>query len=233
LLGFGFLAANVSVLWQLVAYRRRRRSALLVWEAEKPRFYGLNLGLGVMFGVLLVVDVFILRRPLTQHFGEVMMCAYYGYAFPLSTRIAKGFYVDGVWADSGFMPWTQVSAVAWKDEPAITLVVMSQMRSIAQALAPRSHRVPRDPHRGRRTGPGEPGRAGRGVSGTPDTSHASQLVDAVVFDVTPVSYARCSLYRQVLRRREEDVYSNVSSLYRRGFGVEAPVRNVPNAYLVS
>jgi hypothetical protein len=134
LLGLGFCGANLRVLWQLWAYRRRRRSALLVWEAEKPRFYGLNLGLGVMFGVLLVVDVFILRRPLTQHFGEVMMCAYYGYAFPLSTRIAKGFYRDGVWADTGFMPWTRISAVAWKEETGVTLVLMSQARSIARRL---------------------------------------------------------------------------------------------------
>lgn len=132
--GIGFLGANLYVLWQLLAYRRRRRSALLVWEAEKPRFYGLNLGLGAMFGALLALDVFILRRPVGQLFGEVMMCAYYGYAFPMSTRIARGFYGDGVWADSGFMPWTQISAMSWKEEPSVTLVLVSRVRSIARRL---------------------------------------------------------------------------------------------------
>jgi len=134
LFGVGFLGANLYVLWQLWAYRRRRRSALLVWEAEKPRFYGLNLGLGALFGALLALDVFVLRRPVGQLFGEVMMCTYYGYAFPMSTRIARGFYGDGVWADSGFMPWTQISAVSWKEEPAVTLVLVSRVRSMARRL---------------------------------------------------------------------------------------------------
>jgi hypothetical protein len=135
LLGLGFLVANVQVALQLASYHRRRRSALLVWEPPKPRFYGLNLALGVMFGALIAVDVFLLRRPLSSLFGEVMMCGYYGYAFPMSTRIARGFYGDGVWADSGFMPWTQISSVSWKDEPTATLVLMSQVRSIARRLS--------------------------------------------------------------------------------------------------
>jgi hypothetical protein len=91
LFGVGFLAANLWVGWQLLAYRRRRRSALLVWEAAKPRYYGLNLALGALFGALLALDVFVLRRPIDQLFGELMMCAYYGYAFPMSTRIARAF----------------------------------------------------------------------------------------------------------------------------------------------
>lgn len=134
LFGVGFLGANLYVLWQLLAYLRRRRSALLVWEAEKPRYYGLNLGLGALFGALLALDVFVLRRPVAQLFGEVMMCTYYGYAFPMSTRIARGFYGDGVWADSGFMPWTQISAVSWKEGPTVTLVMVSRVRSIARRL---------------------------------------------------------------------------------------------------
>jgi hypothetical protein len=133
-LGVGFLCANIWVAWQLLSYRRRRRSALLVWEAAKPRYYGLNLGLGAMFGVLLAMDVFVLDRPLAQLFGEVMMCAYYGYAFPMSVRIARGFYDDGVWADSGFMPWTQISAMSWKEEPSLKLILVSRVRSIARHL---------------------------------------------------------------------------------------------------
>jgi hypothetical protein len=135
LFGVGFLAANLWVAWQLLAYRRRRRSALLVWEADKPRYYGLNLALGALFGALLALDVFVLRRPIDQLFGELMMCAYYGYAFPMSTRIARGFYGDGVWSDSGFMPWGQISAVSWKEEPGVTLVLVSRVRSIARRLA--------------------------------------------------------------------------------------------------
>jgi hypothetical protein len=55
--------------------------------------------------------------------------------------------------------------------------------------------------------------------------------ETVLFDVTPVSYAQCGLYRQ-FHRREEDVYSNLQYLYRSRYGTEAVVRNVPNKYLV-
>ena len=55
--------------------------------------------------------------------------------------------------------------------------------------------------------------------------------ETVVYDVTPISYAQCGLYRQ-FHRREEHIYSNIELLYRKRFGKEAPIRNVPNKYLV-
>jgi len=55
--------------------------------------------------------------------------------------------------------------------------------------------------------------------------------ETVLYDVTPVSYAQCGLYRQ-FHRREEDVYSNLQYLYRSKYGAEAAFRNVPNKYLV-
>ena len=53
------------------------------------------------------------------------MFVYYGYALPLSTRIARGFYRDGIWSDTGFMQWAQISAVSWKEEGRVTLVLIS------------------------------------------------------------------------------------------------------------
>lgn len=55
--------------------------------------------------------------------------------------------------------------------------------------------------------------------------------ETVLYDVTPISYAQCGLYRQ-FHRREEDVYSNLQYLYRSKYGAEATFRNVPNKYLV-
>jgi ankyrin repeat protein len=55
--------------------------------------------------------------------------------------------------------------------------------------------------------------------------------ETVVYDVTPISYAQCGLYRQ-FHRREEDIYGNIAYLYRKRFAGEPPVRNVPNRYLV-
>lgn len=55
--------------------------------------------------------------------------------------------------------------------------------------------------------------------------------ETVLYDVNPISYAQCGLYRQ-FHRREEDVYSNLQYLYRSKFGTEPVLRNVPNRYLV-
>ena len=54
--------------------------------------------------------------------------------------------------------------------------------------------------------------------------------ETVVFDVTPVSYAQCGLYRQ-FHRREKDIYSNIAYLHRKRYGTEPTVRNIPNKYL--
>jgi hypothetical protein len=56
--------------------------------------------------------------------------------------------------------------------------------------------------------------------------------ETVVYDVTPISYAQCGLYRQ-FHRREQDVYSNIDTLYRKRYNKPSKFRNVPNAYLAS
>jgi len=54
--------------------------------------------------------------------------------------------------------------------------------------------------------------------------------ETVVFDVTPISYAQCGLYRQ-FHRDEADIYSNIAYLHRKRYGTEPQIRNVPNKYL--
>jgi ankyrin repeat protein len=54
--------------------------------------------------------------------------------------------------------------------------------------------------------------------------------ETVVFDVTPISYAQCGLYRQ-FHRREADVYSNIEYLYGKRHRKAPRVLNVPNKYL--
>jgi hypothetical protein len=135
LFGVGFLIANVKVVGELLRFRLRKPTALLVWEAAKPPYYGFTLALGVMLGLLLAFKVFVQHRPLQQLFGEAMMFVYYGYAFPLSTRISRGFYQDGIWSDSGFMKWGQISAVSWKEEGGrVVLLLISHFRNIARKL---------------------------------------------------------------------------------------------------
>jgi hypothetical protein len=133
LFGIGFLVANIKVGLELLQYQRARRSALLVWPRPKPRYYNMSLLLGVILGLLLAAEI-LLRRPIYSLFGEAMMFVYYVCLFPLATRIARGFYRDGVWSDSGFMPWSQISAVSWRDEGTVTLMIISHRKSIARRL---------------------------------------------------------------------------------------------------
>ena len=105
-------------------YHRAKRSALLVWPTPKPRYYALSLALGVILGLLLVARnpaqaarLLAVRRGDDVHLLHLPV--------PAGTRIARGFYQDGVWSDSGFMPWSRISAVSWRDEGAVTLMLIS------------------------------------------------------------------------------------------------------------
>jgi hypothetical protein len=60
----------------------------------------------------------------------------------------------------------------------------------------------------------------------------SMTWETIVYDVTPIAYAQCGLYRQ-FHRREENVYSNIEYLYRKRYGTDPSLRNVPNKYLVA
>jgi len=131
-LGVGFLAANLKLAYDYVRYLRRRRSALLTWRAPKPPQYAFALGLGVALGLLVIAKLFVLRR---QAFGESMMFLYYAYFFPMSLTIGRGFYEDGIWAETAFIPYNEVSGISWREgERQVTLIVISRLRSLARRL---------------------------------------------------------------------------------------------------
>ncbi len=133
-LGIGFLLANLRVLFQFIRFLRLRSSALLTWPGRRPPFYGLLLALGAVLSVLIVYKIAILRQRPFAVFGESMMLLYYTYALPLSLRIGRGFYEDGIWADGGFIPYSQIGGLTWREEGQLTLVLMYRMRSFARRL---------------------------------------------------------------------------------------------------
>jgi xanthosine utilization system XapX-like protein len=140
LLGIGFLVANLRVGIDALKFVRRRSSALLTWAGPKPRYYGLQLALGVILGFLFVYDLVVLRRPAPQLFGIAMMFLYYGYLVPLSRRIGRGFYADGIWSESGFVPYWKIGAVSWREGEEIALVIVSRLRNLArQLIVPGTH----------------------------------------------------------------------------------------------
>lgn len=143
LFGFGFLCAIVKTLGDWLRFRRRRSTAILAWAAPKPRFYGLCLGMAGLLAILVVFKLGYQQRPVSHAFGELMMCVYYGWAFPLATRIGRGFYADGIQADDGFMPYRQITGISWREHgPAegadapghVTLLLISHVKSLARRV---------------------------------------------------------------------------------------------------
>ena len=132
LLGVGFLLANARLVLQYSQYRNRRANALLIWQSPKPPYYATGLALGVVLGLLVFYKIVFLR---TQAFGETMMFVYYAYLLPLSRRIGRGFYQDGIWTDSSFVKYDEVGGISWREgKHQVTLIVISRLRNLARRL---------------------------------------------------------------------------------------------------
>jgi len=137
LLAAGFLVANAKLIFEYALFVRRRRATLLSWSSTKPPYYGMSLAIGVILGFLVFYKLVVIHR---QAYGETMMFVYYGYLTPLSRRIKRGFYDDGIWTDTVFIPYNEIGGLSWREsEHDATLVVISRLRTLARLL-----RVPGD-----------------------------------------------------------------------------------------
>jgi hypothetical protein len=134
-LGIGFFVANLRLLAQFVRFLKIRSSAVLTWPGRRPPFYGLLLAIGATLGLIIIYKLAVQHRPPADVFGETMMMVYYGYAVPLSLRIGRGFYEDGIWADGGFVPYQHIGGLSWREgEQQPTLVLIYRMRALARRL---------------------------------------------------------------------------------------------------
>jgi len=131
-LGAGFLVADARLLLQYLRFRRRQKGALLTWPSPRPPYYGTSLGIGVLLGLIVFYKTVLSHQ---SAFGETMMFLYYAYLLPLSRRIARGFYQDGIWADAGFIRYDEVGGITWRESPhAVALVVISRLKNLARVL---------------------------------------------------------------------------------------------------
>ena len=132
--GVGFFVANVRLLLQFVRFIRLKSSAVLTWPGRQPPFYGLLLVLGAVLSVLIVYKLMVLRVHPIRVFGETMMLVYYAYLLPLSLKIGRGFYQDGIWSDGGFVPYSTIGGLAWREGEQLTLVLIDRMRQFGRKL---------------------------------------------------------------------------------------------------
>jgi hypothetical protein len=141
LLGVGFLAANARLAVEYLRYVKRRRGALLTWRGPKPPYYVMQLAIGVLLGVILFYNVARMYRLYHgirvdwRIFGQAMMFLYYAYVFPLSRSIERGFYEEGIWADSAFIPYNEIGGISWREgEHEVALIITSRLRTLARRL---------------------------------------------------------------------------------------------------
>jgi hypothetical protein len=134
-LGVGFLLANLRLLFQFVRFLRLKSSAVLIWPGKRPPFYPLLLVLGAVLSVLIIYKLAFLRMHPTRVFGESMMLVYYGYSIPLSLKIGRGFYEDGIWSDAGFVKYSSIGGLAWREGEELTLVLIDRMRAFGRKLS--------------------------------------------------------------------------------------------------
>jgi len=141
LFGVGFLAANLILLYDYLSYRRRRPRAVLTWRPERTRTtYALSKYIAVGLGLVMLYKLFVLRWLLGQVFGELMMFVYYGAVYPMSLRIERGLYEDGVWLERGFVKYGDITGLTWRDLPEPTLVVVAgNQQRAGRLVVPSGH----------------------------------------------------------------------------------------------
>lgn len=142
LLGAGFLVANARLAVEYLRYMQRRRGALLTWRGPKPPYYLMQLAIGVFLGVILIYNIARMYRVYdgfrvdSRIFGQAMMFVYYAYLFPLSRSITRGFYADGIWADTAFIAYNEVGGISWREgEHDVALIITSRLRNLARRLS--------------------------------------------------------------------------------------------------
>jgi hypothetical protein len=135
-LGGGFLFANLRILIQFLRYHRLRHSAVLVWPGRRPPFYSTFFLIGAALALVIIVKLIFLHWQPQQVFGESMMLLYYSYMAPLSLKIGRGFYEDGVWVEDGFLPYGNIGGLSWREDEdrEITLLLIPRMRQLARKL---------------------------------------------------------------------------------------------------
>jgi hypothetical protein len=133
-IGAGFLVINLYQFFQYFRNRALQSSSLVTWAAPRPPLYRLFLWVGAVIAILIFYKLAILKLHPRFVFGETMMLVYYVYAMPLGQKIRRGLYADGIWTESGFMPYSAIGGLTWREGPPIRLVLMYRWRTFARQV---------------------------------------------------------------------------------------------------
>ena len=130
LLGLGvyFLVLLIRGLRGYLLFRKVRPTALLTWPVPRSGQLPFLLVLGVVATAVTALNAY-LDRPLHHVVSQALMAAYFILMVPLCQSIRLGFYDQGVWADTGFLPYSNIARIAFRETPEIVLILLPRGRS--------------------------------------------------------------------------------------------------------
>jgi hypothetical protein len=109
-------------------FRQVRPTAVLTWPVRPPAHFPFLLVLGGVSAGVAVLNGY-LDRPFPHVMSQALMALYFIIMVPLSLRIHLGFYRDGVWADTGFLPYAKIGRMTFRETPEIVLLLLPRGRS--------------------------------------------------------------------------------------------------------
>ena len=111
MLGAGFLADQPPAVLPVHPFPPAAAVRAADLAGPRPPLYRLFLWVGrACWRLLIIYKLAVLRLHPKHVFGETMMLVYYVYALPLSLKIGRGFYEDGIWTEGGLHALLTTSA---------------------------------------------------------------------------------------------------------------------------
>jgi hypothetical protein len=127
-LGIYFSILLIRGLRGYLLFRKVRPTALLTWPVPRSGQLPFLLVLGVLAAGVTALNAY-LERPLHHVLSQALMAAYFILMVPLCQSIRLGFYDEGVWADTGFLPYANIGRIAFRETPEIVLILLPRGRS--------------------------------------------------------------------------------------------------------
>jgi hypothetical protein len=127
-LGIYFSVLLIRGLRGYLLFRKVRPTALITWPVPRSGQLPFLLVLGVVAAGVTALNAY-LERPLHHVLSQALMAAYFILMVPLCQRIRLGFYDEGVWADTGFLPYANIARIAFRETPEIVLILLPRGRS--------------------------------------------------------------------------------------------------------
>ena len=115
---------SVLILGGVVRYwrfRKIRSTALVTWPGPKPAHFRLLLALG---GLAAAVAVLNITHRFDKVYSQLSIAFYFTFILPLLTRIPFGFYSEGVWAEHGFVPYSRIRRLSFREGPELVLLLL-------------------------------------------------------------------------------------------------------------